>query len=55
MTPSQHFIAELGQRIARLRKARGYNQFEFADRSGKMINTISKIERGIGDRVFPLY
>ena len=43
------FISLLGSKIARLRKMSGYNQFEFADKSGKMVNTISKIERGIGD------
>ena len=29
--------------------ARHLSQEEFADKSGKMVNTISKIERGIGD------
>ena len=43
------FIAILGSKIASLRKMRGLNQFEFADSCGKMVNTISKIERGIGD------
>lgn len=43
------FIAVLGSKIARLRKMRGLNQFEFADVCGKMVNTVSKIERGIGD------
>ena len=43
------FIKALGGKIARLRKMQGLNQFEFADNCGKMVNTISKIERGIGD------
>lgn len=43
------FIKTLGQRIAKLRKMRGYNQFELAERCGKIVNTLSKIERGIGD------
>lgn len=43
------FIAVLGSKIASLRKMRGLNQFEFADVCGKMVNTVSKIERGIGD------
>lgn len=46
---NEEFIANLGNKIARLRKANGLNQFEFADRCGKMVNTISKIERGVGD------
>jgi transcriptional regulator with XRE-family HTH domain len=32
-----------------LRKAQHLSQEEFAEKSGKMVNTISKIERGIGD------
>lgn len=43
------YIVLLGSKIARLRKMQGLNQFEFADKCGKMVNTISKIERGIGD------
>ena len=39
----------LGKRIAKLRKQRGLNQENFADISGKMINTISNIERGLSD------
>ena len=43
------FIKTLGQRIAKIRKMRGYNQFELAERCSKIVNTVSKIERGIGD------
>src|SRR5574344_1204764 len=50
MSNNNHiFIAHLGKKISRIRKLRGYNQFEFADKCGKMVNTISKIERGIGN------
>ena len=37
------YIVLLGSKIARLRKMQGLNQFEFADKCGKMVNTISKI------------
>lgn len=43
------FLKELGKRIAQLRKQNGKSQEEFAEISGKMINTISNIERGISD------
>ncbi len=42
-------IKYLGKRVAALRKAKSLSQFEFADASGKMINTVSKIERGLTD------
>lgn len=32
-----------------MRKQKAFSQEEFAERSGKMINTISNIERGISD------
>lgn len=48
MCKKSEFISQLGRKIARIRKMRGLSQFEFADQSGKIVNTISKIERGIG-------
>ncbi len=42
-------LKELGKRIATLRKQKGFSQEEFADISGKMINTVSNIERGLTD------
>ncbi len=49
MTESTAILKTLGKRIATLRKQQGMNQEEFADVSGKMINTISNIERGLSD------
>ena len=49
MTESTEILKTLGRRIAVLRKQQGMNQEEFADVSGKMINTISNIERGLSD------
>ena len=49
MTESNVILKTLGRRIATLRKKQGMNQEEFADVSGKMINTISNIERGLSD------
>ena len=49
MVSDSDYVVLLGSKIARLRKKQGLNQFEFADKCGKMVNTISKIERGIGD------
>ena len=43
------FVYNIGRKVAKLRKARHLSQEEFAEKSGKMVNTISKIERGIGD------
>ena len=49
MTETTQILKTLGKRIATLRKQQGMNQEEFADVSGKMINTISNIERGLSD------
>ena len=49
MIESTQILKTLGKRIAMLRKQQGMNQEEFADVSGKMINTISNIERGLSD------
>lgn len=42
-------LHNLGRRIALLRKARSMSQESFAEVSGKMVNTISNIERGLSD------
>lgn len=49
MNETTQVLKNLGKRIAYLRKQNGMNQEEFADVSGKMINTISNIERGLSD------
>ncbi len=49
MNETTPFLKKFGKRIAILRKRRGMSQEEFADVSGKMINTISNIERGLSD------
>ncbi len=42
-------IYKLGRRIAKLRKEKHLSQQELADLSGKIINTVSKIEQGTKD------
>lgn len=42
-------LKSIGRKIALFRKLKGLNQFDLASESGKMINTISNIERGIAD------
>ena len=49
MNETTQALKTLGKRIAYLRKQKGMNQEDFADVSGKMINTISNIERGLSD------
>lgn len=49
MVENMLFLKRLGNRIAKLRKTKGFNQDEFAAVTGKMINTVSNIERGISD------
>ncbi len=49
MNESTQILKALGKRIAYLRKQKGMSQEDFADASGKMINTISNIERGLSD------
>ncbi len=49
MNETTQILKDLGKRIAYLRKQKGMNQEDFADASGKMINTISNIERGLSD------
>lgn len=43
------FVYNIGRKIAKLRKEHNLSQEELAEKSGKMVNTISKLERGIGD------
>ena len=47
MNETTQILKTLGRRIAQLRKQKGMSQEDFADVSGKMINTISNIERGL--------
>lgn len=49
MNETTQILKALGKRIAQLRKQKGMSQEDFADVSGKMINTISNIERGLSD------
>lgn len=49
MNETTQILKTLGKRIAQLRKQKGLSQEDFADVSGKMINTISNIERGLSD------
>ena len=43
------FIYNIGRRIAFLRKTRGVSQEELAARCERVANTISNLERGLGD------
>ena len=43
----QETLKSIGRKIALFRKLKGLNQFDLASEAGKMINTISNIERGI--------
>ena len=49
MNETTQMLKNLGRRIAYLRKQQGMSQEDFAEASGKMINTISNIERGLSD------
>lgn len=40
------FIKILGERIAELRKAKGYTQVTFSDKSGMHRTALAKIEKG---------
>ena len=46
---NKNVVVNIGKRIATLRKQQGLNQDEFAEKAGKIRNTISKLERGVGD------
>ena len=45
----QELLRELGAYIAKVRRDRRISQQQLADLSGKMLNTISNIERGLSD------
>lgn len=42
-------LKSIGRKIALFRKQKGLNQFDLAAEAGKMVNTISNIERGLAD------
>ena len=43
------FIYNIGRKIASLRKIKGVSQEELAARCERVVNTISNLERGLGD------
>lgn len=43
------FIYNIGRRVAFLRKTKGVSQEELAARCERVVNTISNLERGVGD------
>lgn len=43
------FIYNIGRRVAFLRKTKGVSQEELAARCERVVNTISNLERGLGD------
>ena len=45
----QELLRDLGAYIAKVRRDRNISQQQLADLSGKMLNTISNIERGLTD------
>ncbi|MCL2331754.1 MAG: helix-turn-helix domain-containing protein [Proteobacteria bacterium] len=45
----QEFLRDLGAYISKVRRERRISQQQLAGRSGKMLNTISNIERGLAD------
>jgi len=47
--PEQQLLRELGAYITKVRRDRKMSQQQLADMSGKMLNTISNIERGLTD------
>lgn len=50
------FLKSQGQHIAKLRKQHGFNQFDFGEEVNLVINSVSKIERGLADtRIYTLY
>ena len=46
---NKDFLFLLGRKIAQRRKNLALSQGELAEKTGKIVNTISNIERGIGD------
>ncbi|MCL2749216.1 MAG: helix-turn-helix domain-containing protein [Alphaproteobacteria bacterium] len=47
--PEKELLRELGAYITKVRRDRKISQQQLADLSGKMLNTISNIERGLTD------
>jgi len=46
---NKRLLKLIGRRVTNIRKIRGVKQRELGDISGKMVNTISNIERGLVD------
>ena len=46
---NEETLKAIGRKIALFRKLKGLNQFDLASESGRMVNTISNIERGLAD------
>lgn len=44
--PNQQILAELGHRLARMRKQRGFSQVRLAEQAGIGIATLKRIEAG---------
>ena len=49
MAKNKDFLFLLGRKIVQRRKNLALSQSELAEKTGKIVNTISNIERGIGD------
>ncbi|GFE67095.1 helix-turn-helix domain-containing protein [Litoreibacter roseus] len=51
LTPDKVILRELGERLAKLRKQRGYSQEELAEESGLGVATLRRIEAGEGSQM----
>lgn len=51
LTPDTLILAELGTRLARLRKQRGYSQQKLATEAGLGVATLRRIEAGDGSQI----
>ncbi len=51
LTPETAILAELGSRLARLRKQQGYSQQELATEAGLGVATLRRIEAGEGSQL----
>ncbi len=49
MAKNKDFLFLLGRKIVQRRKSIALSQGKLAEKTGKIVNTISNIERGIGD------